>query len=602
VSANIIPRKPIQRPVVKSKQRFKDCSTARASRNYKGVSSKRETMNLISTCIIAFAGAAMVSGCGPSDPHGSDEIEIAPLALLANFCSNSDPRDDRFVAGTVKGTYLGTRRRFTYSDVCRGEQVVEYWCANNTVGRTLVSCKHGCLNGACVSALSVLDYGAVADGVTDSGAAFQAALDDAEAQGGAAVYIPTGDYFIDRILLIGDHTTLFGDGKTSRLIRGNTTAYARTWGGAGNCTTKLWYGGRNLIWNKGYNCGNEGIILRDFAIDGSKVTHVPAAVMIALSGLKNSKITNLYIKGAPQDAIFLRNGGINVEVSDNTIDGFNMKWGNGAAINIEMWHNGNNHTVASNPVLIKGNTIIARGPSFCNGGTGENQIKPCDAHDQCASNKCGATAVIAINATMPKDGNPGGTTPRPSMTVSDNKIELTNRHYGIGCVECTKTTIAHNTITGIPSTGKWSGLFTGIQSVNSDGILIYKNVILGLGAPNDGRPILVHGVNGAHVIENHIMNKNVASWGAMIEARFGDNFEVVNNVIDGGAGSHGIVVGACGGPTTTNGTVSGNTVSMPTIAGTVYKPIQLRTNMAESISIGVNTLLPDIVPYVQGCP
>ena len=49
--------------------------------------------------------------------------------------------------------------------------------------------------------LSVIDYGAVADGKTLARAAFQAAVDACHAAGGGTVYVPAGEFVIGTILM-----------------------------------------------------------------------------------------------------------------------------------------------------------------------------------------------------------------------------------------------------------------------------------------------------------------------------------------------------------------------------------------------------------------
>ncbi|NLP09198.1 hypothetical protein GX408_02250 [bacterium] len=57
--------------------------------------------------------------------------------------------------------------------------------------------------------LNVLDYGAVGDGNTDNTKAFQTALNQAAAKGGA-VYVPAGQYRLDGVLTIPESVTLKG--------------------------------------------------------------------------------------------------------------------------------------------------------------------------------------------------------------------------------------------------------------------------------------------------------------------------------------------------------------------------------------------------------
>jgi MYXO-CTERM domain-containing protein len=70
---------------------------------------------------------------------------------------------------------------------------------------------------------SVMEYGAIADGVTDDLAAFQAAL--AALPDGGVLFVPAGDYFLNATLEIGtDGIVLRGEGADrSRLLLGNAT-------------------------------------------------------------------------------------------------------------------------------------------------------------------------------------------------------------------------------------------------------------------------------------------------------------------------------------------------------------------------------------------
>lgn len=66
-------------------------------------------------------------------------------------------------------------------------------------------------------AVSVKDFGAVGDGVTDDTAAIQAAINSKA--GFLAVYFPAGTYKVtSQITIANDRTTLYGDGAASRIL------------------------------------------------------------------------------------------------------------------------------------------------------------------------------------------------------------------------------------------------------------------------------------------------------------------------------------------------------------------------------------------------
>jgi len=72
--------------------------------------------------------------------------------------------------------------------------------------------------------VSVKDFGAVGDGVTDDTAAIQAAIDAASFTG-AGIYIPAGDWLINNSIDLKDNTFIYGDGYSTKLIySGNSYA------------------------------------------------------------------------------------------------------------------------------------------------------------------------------------------------------------------------------------------------------------------------------------------------------------------------------------------------------------------------------------------
>ena len=448
--------------------------------------------------------------------------------------------------------------------------------------------------------ISPIAFGAVCDGRRDDGAAFQAALDFVAQRGGGSVLLPAATCLIDRTLVVGDRTTIRGSGPLSILARGNTPTLGPLYQGPTNCETNVGFVGRAVFMNSRYNCGNRGIILSSFAIDGSRVTDVPLSVLIAFSAIEDTHIDNLYIVGAAQDAIFFKNGGVNTSITNTTIDGFDMYWGNGAGIHIEMWANANLPTDPAIPVLIRNNRIVARGPNFCTGGpASENLRKPCDGNAQCASGRCGDGAVYAINAGKP--GGSASSAPGAAVIISNNQVELTNRHYGIGSFFSAYTQIESNRIVAIGSATAWSGLSTGIVCTGNTGTeIVQGNELDSMGLPDDGRGILLSGgTAAARVLGNVIVNRSVRPLLSEIELRgYASAFEIASNSVANGGGSHGLVIGACGGTLTTGGIVHNHSVSMPGIVGTIFRPIVLRN---ATVPLTDNITFPAVAAAVQ-CP
>lgn len=74
--------------------------------------------------------------------------------------------------------------------------------------------------------VSVKDFGAMGDGVTDDTAAIQAAIDFVYAAGGGTVLVPTGVYLINAPLSIISAVSLIGKGQRSSIIRKTTNTVA----------------------------------------------------------------------------------------------------------------------------------------------------------------------------------------------------------------------------------------------------------------------------------------------------------------------------------------------------------------------------------------
>ena len=446
--------------------------------------------------------------------------------------------------------------------------------------------------------VNVKDFGAIGDGNTDDGKAFQNALDFIAGKGSGKLYLPAGNYFIDQTLLIYNHTEIYGEGDKTILFRGDKKSNVPWYGGLANCEKNIGFAGRVLFWNAKYNCGNKKIYLHDFMIDGSKVLTVPGSVTLAFSAVEDLTIENIHLLNAPQDGIFVRNGGVHTTLRNNVIDGFCTRWYNGGGINIEMHtkegDSGNFPTPLGDQAIIDGNTIIARGQNFCK----EDGITACSSNAQCTTT-CGADAAVGILATWIN----GEFAPRVSM--SNNHIKVTDKHVGIGCHGCRDSVIDGNTISSYESGTAWSGLFTGIiteypwpNGGPGWNLTVINNIIQGNGKPFDGRGILLSSNSPESkwlvVSKNTISNKNIVSNLAALEVRGYSNFEITDNIITKIGNVPALVVGICdkNWKTTTMGNIEGNVITL-TNDNPSY-PFILRK--VADISIGDNQFTPSSAP------
>jgi len=110
------------------------------------------------------------------------------------------------------------------------------WNADHTVadGSLTIAKTSGLQSALDVRGISVMDYGAVGDGVVDCTSAFQSALDAAIASGGTVI-VPAGNYLVSSTLTLGDSSSsvrLIGNSKGLGAVGSRIK-----WTGAGPCIT-----------------------------------------------------------------------------------------------------------------------------------------------------------------------------------------------------------------------------------------------------------------------------------------------------------------------------------------------------------------------------
>ncbi len=450
------------------------------------------------------------------------------------------------------------------------------------------------------STMSVLQFDAKGDGITNDGPAFQKALDTISKLGDGSLFIPAGTYFIDQTLVISDNTEIFGEGEKTILKRGDTPFNRPLYRGYSNCETNVGFNGRELFSNEKYNCGNSNIFLHHFAVDGSLVKTVPLAVALSFSAVKNLRIEHLTIRNVAQDGIFVKNGGVNTVIAENVIDTPTLRWFNGAGINVEMHKEGNFLVTSESPVRIERNTIILQSPPFCKG----SQTKTCSVNTDCSTG-CGSVSnVVGIGATW-IDGEAA-----PVVRITDNVLKITNGHTGIVCHGCRDSLIENNNIDSMSSNTLRSELFTGINSEQPGGgygrnVVISKNTITGSGKPGDGRAILFSSNNPlsdkVSISNNVIARKNMGYSLGALGLRGYHDFQIEGNVLTDIAGGPGIEIGNCGAGwvVTENGLVTKNSITLSPGNPAHLNPITLRRT--QDVSIIANLVSPDGKAPVDIC-
>jgi parallel beta-helix repeat protein len=182
--------------------------------------------------------------------------------------------------------------------------------------------------------VSVRDFGAVGDGVTDDRAAFQAAVDAVSAAGGGTVFVPEGTYRISARVNLKNGVVLMGEGYQASILK-PTTTNASTNGhlvGAGFGVTKV--GMQNLVFDG--DAVNMPVVYpltqcfmaSDILIDSCVFKNSRGVGINLSTDIKRLKIINCYFEdiaflngsggtGAKQAIAFSGTGNQYVEISKN---------------------------------------------------------------------------------------------------------------------------------------------------------------------------------------------------------------------------------------------------------------------------------------------
>jgi hypothetical protein len=155
--------------------------------------------------------------------------------------------------------------------------------------------------------ISVIDFGAVGDGVANDTVAIQAALTYADSVGGATIHVPAGDYKLTSTLSMGANTALIADDGV-RYVRHHNGSFLQNNMGITNTVTN-------------YE-GNGNIVIDGGIWDGNSVAFYDAFNHLAIGQGDNIKIVNCtFLDGIRAHAVDLA-ACRNVWIENNKFLGF----------------------------------------------------------------------------------------------------------------------------------------------------------------------------------------------------------------------------------------------------------------------------------------
>lgn len=340
--------------------------------------------------------------------------------------------------------------------------------------------------------VSIKDFGAVGDGVTNDTTAIQNAIDAVFAAGGGTVNVPKGNYLIG-VVNLKSNVSIMGVGEASKFTTSNPTVGAFTGSNVSNIEiAHIFIQGTNIVDPSDPQNGDTGVYLNTCTNIKIHHCHVDGVFAWGLISVNNSDqidfshntITNI----GNQSAIGCDNGTTNFIVANNQI-----KNGKLYGIEVEAYAVGNRWGVISGNIVencVAGIAVVANSQDITIVGNvlrNNNNINT-------ISGDFGYGVYVV--------GETGASTRFPARVIIDSNIIHTHSKYAILLNnKANEITISNNTI----SKGAVATQAQNISAVNDSKSFI--NIINNnIDCSNNSQAIQVDGTNRLRIEGNSAQN------------------------------------------------------------------------------------------------
>lgn len=199
---------------------------------------------------------------------------------------------------------------------------------------------------------SVLDYGIVADGLTNNSSAITTLIDTVSTAGGGVIFFPAGTYAITSQINLKGNVTLKGEGRTSVIKATATGGYYMLNASAANADNVTIDG---LCFD-----GSSNYPANEITTDPRTYANWNVAIRTGGVSTNNFKVVNCYFRmlaGGAMDFRYANNNNIVIQNNDFYKAGY-TQW----QVNIRSTVTNPTETDRPSQILIEGNTFYGGGP------------------------------------------------------------------------------------------------------------------------------------------------------------------------------------------------------------------------------------------------